>query len=160
VQQHEIIEQFWKSLKSDRTVMLGYDDPGGGESQPMTALLEDNTGGPIWIFTSTDTVLAQKLAPGKPALMHFSSKDHQIFACITGSLHPHNERAMIDRLWSPFVAAWYEGGKNDPKLLLMRFDAVHARIWENETSLLAGLKLLLGSDPKQDFKDKIVDAEL
>mgnify|MGYP006140606399 CR=1 FL=1 len=45
---------------------------------------------------------------------------------------------MIDRLWNPFVAAWYQEGKDDPKLALLRLDAERAEIWENGSSLIAG----------------------
>ena len=67
---------------------------------------------------------------------------------------------MIDRLWNRFVAVWYEGGKDDPKLVLLRFDAEHAEIWLNESSVFTGIKLLLGSDPKKDYKDKVATVSL
>ena len=67
---------------------------------------------------------------------------------------------MIDRLWNRFVAAWYAGGKADPKLCLLRFDPERGQIWLNENSLLAGVKLLLGRDPKQDYKDKVANVRL
>ena len=60
---------------------------------------------------------------------------------------------MIDRLWNPQVAAWYEDGKDDPKMRLLRFDAERAEIWLDGSSLVAGIKSLLGADPKQDYKD-------
>ena len=66
-----------------------------------------------------------------------------------------NDPEMIDRLWNRFVAAWYEGGKTDPKLVLLRFDPQEAEIWENASSLVAGLRLLLGADPKEDYEDKV-----
>jgi len=31
-----------------------------------------------------------------------------------------SDRATIDRLWDRFGAAWFEGGKDDPKLALTR----------------------------------------
>jgi general stress protein 26 len=67
---------------------------------------------------------------------------------------------MIDKLWNPFVAAWYEGGKDDPKLQLLRFEPEHAQIWLNENSLFAGLKVLLGRDPKSDYDDKTAEVRL
>ena len=69
-------------------------------------------------------------------------------------LRRDQDRANIDRLWNPFVAAWFEGGKTDPKLLLLRFDPREAQIWLNENSLFAGVKLLLGTDPKDDYAGK------
>ena len=67
---------------------------------------------------------------------------------------------IIDRLWNPFVAAWYEGGKDDPKLALLRFDTEGAEIWLNENSLLAGVKMLFGVDPKKDYQDKVANVDL
>lgn len=63
-------------------------------------------------------------------------------------------------MWNRYVAAWLEGGKNDPKLALLRLDAGHAEIWLDESSLLAGIKLLLGADPKEEYKDKVAEVGL
>ena len=71
-----------------------------------------------------------------------------------------NDRAVIDRLWNSFIAAWFKDGKSDPKLALLRFDAERAEIWENEFSLVAGIKLLIGIDPKKDYKDKVAEVRL
>ena len=67
---------------------------------------------------------------------------------------------MIERLWNPFVAAWYEGGKDDPKLVLLRLDAERAEIWLDGSRLVAGVKMLLGVDPKKDYKDKVAEVRL
>ena len=58
------------------------------------------------------------------------------------------------------IAAWYEGGKDDPKLQLIRFEPHQAQLWLNEHSLLQGVKLLLGRDPKQDYAGKTAQVEL
>jgi hypothetical protein len=49
-----------------------------------------------------------------------------------------------------FVAAWFEGGKDDER----------AEIWVDASSLVAGIKLLLGADPKKDYKDKVAEVAL
>ena len=69
------------------------------------------------------------------------------------------DRQVIDRLWNPFIAAWYDG-KDDPKLVLLRFDAEHAEVWLNESNLVAGVKMLFGADPKKDYRDKVGDVDL
>ncbi|RZA37327.1 MAG: general stress protein [Lysobacteraceae bacterium] len=154
----ELEQKFWKALKSDRTLMLGLDGVEDGHSRPMTAQAEDDRG-PIWFFTSTDNAMVKKLGQGHRAIAAFSSKDHELFASIKGNLTLDTDRAVVDRLWNPFVAAWYEG-KDDPKLALLRLDAEHAEIWLNASSLVAGVKMLLGVDPKKDYKDKVADVDL
>lgn len=156
----DIEEKFWKALKSDMTVMLGLVGRDDGRAQPMTAQLEDEGRGPIWFFSAKDVDLVQAVAERAPALLHFASKGHELFASVTGQLVPDNDRGTIDRLWNPFAAAWYEGGKDDPKLQLLRFEPGEAQIWLNENSAFAGVKMLLGIDPKKDSKDKIAEVEL
>ncbi|MES0090054.1 pyridoxamine 5'-phosphate oxidase family protein [Mesorhizobium sp. M0030] len=53
----ELEAKFWKSLKSDMTMMIGLD---GSKAipRPMTAQIEDQNG-PIWFFTATDTELVE-----------------------------------------------------------------------------------------------------
>jgi len=156
----EMKEKFWKAIKSDRTVMLGPDQQ-RAHAQPMTAQLDgDVEHGPIYFFTAKDTDLVRQIGERGAAMLHFASKGHDIFACVSGELIADNDPAKIDRLWSPFVAAWFEGGKSDPKLQLLRFDPEEAQIWLNENSLFAGVKLLLGADPKKDFADKTAEVRL
>jgi general stress protein 26 len=163
----ELKTKFWKALKSDRTAMLGLVDVEDGHAQPMTALLDPDRGekGPIYFFTAKDNGLVQamKLRAMKQshrAMLHFASKGHDLFAAVHGTLVLDDDRATIDRLWNPFIAAWFEGGKDDPKLQLIRLDAESAEIWLNENSLFAGVKMLLGSDPKHDYKDKVAEVSL
>lgn len=156
----ELETGFWKALKSDRTVMLGLEGLEDGHTRPMTALIEGDGGGPIWFFTATDNAVIQKLAGGHRAIVAFAAKDHDLFASVRGSLHRDDDRGVIDRLWSPFIAAWYQGGKDDPKLALLRLDPEEAEIWRNGSNLVAGLKVLLGRDPKRDYQDKVAKVSL
>ena len=155
----DIEKKFWKALHSDRTVMLGLDGLEDGHARPMTAQYEHERG-PIWFFTSTDNALIPLLAQRDRAIAAFSSKGHDVFASIAGRLSVDKDRAVIDRLWNPFVAAWFPGGKDDPKLTLLRLDAEHAQIWIDASSLIAGVKILLGVDPKKEYRDKVADVSL
>ena len=154
----ELEAKLWKALESDRTVMLGIDGEEGGHTRPMTAIVEDGHG-PLWFFAGKPNQLIEHAGNGRRAIAAFAAKNHSLFASISGTLHVDNDRAVIDRLWNPFIAAWFEG-KDDPKLVLLRLDAERAEIWENENNLLAGIKMLLGVDPKQDYSDKQADVDL
>jgi general stress protein 26 len=155
----EIEAKFWKALKSDMTMMLGLDGVEDGHARPMTGQL-DGERSPIWFFTSRDNAIVQNLGKGNRAIATFASKGHDIFATVHGTVSRDDNRATIDRLWNRFVAAWFEGGKDDPKLVLLRLDCERAEIWVDASSLVAGIKLLLGRDPKQEYKDKVAEVSL
>ena len=155
----ELEEKFWKALESDRTVMLGLDGQEDGHARPMTAQAEERRS-PIWFFTAADNALVQQLGEGSGrAIAGFASKGHDLFASIRGSLRVDTDRAVVERLWNPFVAAWYEG-KDDPKLALLRLDPDQGEVWLNENNLLAGVKMLMGIDPKKDYQDKVAKVDL
>jgi general stress protein 26 len=147
----ELEARFWKHLDHDRTLMLGAD---GIAPRPMTAIAEGERA-PLWFFTSSATDLGKALdsSSGVAGVASFTAKDHDLFATLRGTLTADNDRDVIERLWNPFIAAWFEG-KDDPKLRLLRMDAAEAHVWLNENSMLAGAKLLLGVDPKESYKDK------
>ncbi|HWA92824.1 MAG TPA: pyridoxamine 5'-phosphate oxidase family protein [Rhizomicrobium sp.] len=157
--QAELKQKFWRALRSDMTLMLGL--KGGGHAQPMAAQFDENTpGSTLWFFTAKDSDLVRALDTQHAAVAYFASKSHDLFAAIDGALTLDNDRKTIDRLWNPYVEAWFEGGKNDPKLALLRFEPANAQIWLNDHSFLAGVRLLLGRDPKQEYKDKVAEVRL
>lgn len=158
----QLTTKLWKALKSDMTVMLGLAGVDEGHSQPMTAQLGDDAteGGTIWFFTATDTDLVKAMGESHRAVAHFASKGHELFASLHGELVRDNDRATIDRLWNRFVAAWFEGGKDDPRLQLLRFEPEQGQVWLNEHSLVAGVKLLMGRDPKAEYRDKTGEVRL
>ena len=153
----ELEARFWKHLNDDRVVVLGSE---GIAPRPMTAIAE-NDRAPLWFFTAADTDLGKALdrSQSLQATATFAAKGHDLFATLIGRLVLDNDRAVIDRLWNPFIAAWFEG-KDDPKLRLLRMDAPDAHVWLNENSMVAGIKLLLGRDPKESYEDKAGPVDL
>lgn len=147
----QIEARFWKALRSDRVMMLGVDGVEDGFARPMAAQIDEDRS-PVWFFASTDNHIVDAVGEGRRAIATFAAKG-ELYASVRGSLSLSQDRAMIDKLWNPQVAAWYENGKDDPKLRLLRLDAEEAEIWLDGSSLVAGVKSLLGIDPKADHKD-------
>ena len=151
--QREIELKFWKALKAERTVMLGLDGE-GGHLRPMTAMSEGGRG-PIWFFAARDGDLVQRLGAGAGASIAFAYREHDLFATVQGRIAFDENRAAVDHFWNPFVAAWFDGGKDDPRMALLRFDAGHAEIWLNAASVMAGVKFMLGGHPKHGYRDHL-----
>lgn len=153
----EFRKKFWESIRSDMTVMVGTESV---PPRPMTAQF-DGDRNVIYFFTAKDTDLAEAAASAIPATLIYSAKGNDLFATAHGTLQVDQDRAMIDRLWNRFVATWFEQGKDDPKLCLLRFDPTDAEIWKDASSVVAGLKIFLGlGDPKHDYKDDVAKVSL
>lgn len=121
-------------LRGVRTGMLGL-TAGGDGTQPMTHFEEEGPG-LIWFISSTETDLVQSLGMGEDAEYVVISQDHDVHISLRGKLfHLHND-AKLDELWNPVIAAWFEGGREDPRIALLRFEPEVANIWASSVSFL------------------------
>ncbi|KQU76406.1 general stress protein [Aminobacter sp. DSM 101952] len=153
----EFEAKFWKSIRADMTVMVG---TAGVDPRPMAAQF-DGERKTIYFFTAKDTEIAENLTRARKATLVYAARKHDLFATLHGTLRIDNDRKTVDRLWNRFVAAWFEKGKDDPKLCLLRFEPADAQIWLDASSLVAGVKMFLGlGDPKQDYADSVARVSL
>jgi general stress protein 26 len=134
-------------LERVRAGMLGLVGGGGG-FQPMTHFL-DSEPGLIWFISSTDTALVQSLGMGEDAEYVAISEDHNVHVSMRGKLYHLHDAAKLDELWNPMVAAWFEGGRDDPRVALLRFEPEIADIWASSaSSLKVGFEIVRASlDP-------------
>lgn len=156
----EIEAKFWAALKAEPTIMLGLAGARDGHTQPMTAITEQDASGPLWFFTSKDNSIIAALGQAHRAIATYTAKGHDLFATVHGELSVHTDRATIDRLWNPYVEAWFKEGKNDPSIALLRLETESAQIWLNGSSIAAAVKRLFGRDPQQDYQGKVAEVTL
>ena len=156
----ELKQLFWKELGSSPFMMLGLQGVEDSRTRPMTAQVDaadgadKEDGGTIYFFGAKSEALVQGIGQSHRAVATYVSKGHDLFAHVHGTLTPVSDRALVDRLWNPFVASWYKDGKDDPDLQLIRFETERADIWKSESgaTLVAAALRLLGRDPGKDHQ--------
>ncbi|MEO5972389.1 MAG: pyridoxamine 5'-phosphate oxidase family protein [Sphingomicrobium sp.] len=155
-------EKLWEALDDSPFVMLGLQGVDDDFTRPMTAQVDRPDGadkdsaGQIYFFAAHSEDLVKSLAKSSKAIATFAAKDHKLFASIHGKLVLDQDRAVIDRLWNPFIASWYKDGKGDPDLALIRFDADKADVWEaaaGTTLKAAAMKTLFNVDPGKEHQE-------
>lgn len=151
----EIKQRFWKSLSASPFLMVGLEEE-QQHSAPMTAQLDPDADHCFWFYTSK----GNRLATGGPAMAQFAAKGHDLFACVSGTLSEESDPAVIDRYWSKEVEAWYPEGRDDPSLLMLRFDLGTAEIWEADLSVKGLFKLLTGGDIRAEERGSHAEVTL
>ncbi|WP_443026166.1 MULTISPECIES: pyridoxamine 5'-phosphate oxidase family protein [unclassified Sphingomonas] len=151
----EVAERMWKKMASSPFVMIKL-MASEDHAEPMTAQLDPDADSAFWFYTRHDN----RIAPGGPAMAQFVAKDHTIFACIHGTLTQETDPAVIDKYWSNMVEAWFDGGRQDPALRMMRFDLIDAEIWEGDESLAGKFKMLTGMKIKPSEAGRHVETAL
>lgn len=153
----EIRERLFDALDDTRVGMLGIDDS-GQHMQPMTHFL-DRDDSCMHFISATDTDLVRSLADG-PRRAHFTLQDKgELYACIDGTLAQVEDPARLDALWSPAAAMWFDGGKDDPRVALLRMSISEAAVWTIDAGTLAfGIEMARGAlgDHDPEVGDHVV----
>ncbi len=156
---HEALDAFWSALESSPFLMLGLPAQ-VAHSQPMTAQFEGRQG-PIWFYGSRSSRLVEGLTSTNDSMAQYVGEGHKLFACIAGMLTIDNNPAIIDKFWSKSVEAWYEQGKADPDLVMLRFDPSSIEIWQADMTLMGKIKMMFGGTMSaKDLEGKHVETAL
>lgn len=127
----DVAAELFDKLADVRAGMLGV---GGAHThmRPMTHHADPETG-VIHFLTSRQTDLAREVGEGGVA--HYCLVDDKdgYYACLTGTLSPSGDGALVDELWNPVVAAWFKG-RDDPDILLLNMPLREAEIWSSTGS--------------------------
>lgn len=151
----DIRHRFWTELSQSPFLMVGL--KGSHEhTMPMTAQLDPGASHCFWFYTTREN----RLAAGGPAMAQFVGKGHFLFACIDGTLVEETDPAVIDRYWTHDVATWYPGGRQDPNMMMLRFNLGRAEIWRADMSLGGVFKQLFGGDVRDEMRSKHVEVTL
>lgn len=133
-------DEFWKALEKNPVVMLGL-DTSSKHHIPMRAQLDKNGDGQIWFFTGRN----HAISTGGPANAQFTAASHNFYASLRGTLVEETDTDVIDKHWSNPVAAWYEKGREDPNLIMLRLDIATAEFWTADMTLKGMFHMLTGT---------------
>ncbi|WP_219893711.1 pyridoxamine 5'-phosphate oxidase family protein [Aquisediminimonas profunda] len=127
----DLEQRLWNELAPSAFAFVGLlnDD---ASDVPMTVHRDGQDHTSLWIFTTPHC----RLSDEGLAVAHYMNKSQDLFARILGTIRAEHDEALIDRLWSPHIAAWYDGGRDDRDLAVLRLDIDHSEIWNAATSPL------------------------
>ncbi len=128
------LQQLWDVMEHVHAGMLGVQGS-DHHMQPMAPYVEKESNS-VWFYTKSDSTLVETVHAGSRAHFCVISKDHDYHACLSGAIDEVKSRDHIEKFWSPMVAAWYEGGKDDPFLTMLQLKVDDAAIWASTGSTL------------------------
>jgi general stress protein 26 len=122
--------RFWSRLSKSRTGMLMVQD----RHLPMSHYA-DQDNSTIWFLSAKDTPMAEAAAKGEITSYIVSNDEAGIYADIKGALTIQDNPEKIDELWGPIAASWYDEGRDDPDIRLLKFDITRAEAWTTDGTL-------------------------
>jgi general stress protein 26 len=124
-------EQHFKELlhKFDTAMLVTHISQGGPlHARPM-AVAEASDDGSIWFISRANAPKIDEISHDRDIVAVFAQPRQ--YLSVSGRAELHDDRARIQKLWKESFDVWFEGGKNDPNILLIKLVPSEAEYWDN-----------------------------
>jgi general stress protein 26 len=139
-------------LDDAREGMLGIDGS-GQHFQPMTHNV-DREKEALYFITFRQADILKAIGSGAHAHFTVVGKNGDFHTCIRGHIAEVKDEAKLDELWNPINAAWFDEGRKDPDVVLLKMDLIDAALWASTSSTVwFGLQILKANLSKEAKPD-------
>ncbi len=124
--------QLWERLEQQRAGMLGVAGD-AGHMQPMSHFVDEDLK-TLYFVIARDAGLLRDIGQGAMAEYVVVGKEEDYHASLRGPIRQSGDRAKLDEIWNSLVSAWFEGGPEDPNVVLLEMPLRDAAIWASTDS--------------------------
>jgi general stress protein 26 len=154
---HDAVERIKDVVKKTQTCFFctALSTGDSNASRPMSVRKVDDEGS-LWFLSANDSHKNQELARDPSVTLYFQGSEHSDFLQLSGSATINTDRAKIDELWEPVIKTWFTGGKDDPRITVIKVEPTTGYYWDNKHgNAVAGLKMLVGAAIGKTLDDSI-----
>ncbi len=128
---------------------------------PMSRQEVDEEGN-IWYLFSAESNTHQNLLDNPKLSLQLSHVGDYNFLSVNGIGEISSDKDRIEKYWNKFMEAWFEKGKEDPSIRVLKVIPKEAKYWDNKTnklvtvfkvavSAISGQSLDIGREGKLNF---------
>ena len=99
--------------------------------RPMSVLQVDESGN-LWFMSQIDSNKNAEIKADPFTHLFFQENKNSGFLNIYGISEIVTDQAKIDELWNPFLKVWFQGGKDDPKISLIKVEPTNVYYWDTK----------------------------
>lgn len=111
---------------------------------PMSRQEVDEQGN-IWYLLSSESETYHNLEKNKNLSILFSDTSNFNFLSLNGQAEISQDQARIDKYWNKMIEVWFEKGKEDPRIRVLKVVPSEAHYWDNKTNKLVTMFKVLSS---------------
>jgi general stress protein 26 len=132
------------------------------QTRPMTTQEVDDEGN-FWFFSPKDSHKNYEVRSDARVQLLFANTSASEFLTVYGTATVVEDRNKIAALWSPMAKPWFQQGKDDPNLSLLKVTPENAYYWEPKhnkmitlfkmaTSAVTGKSMDIGDQGKLEVR--------
>jgi len=124
----DLSQDFWDRADDITAGMLSAD---GAAPRPMAHQVRSDERA-FYFITAKGTDIADAAQNGSAAQHIIACAHGQLYAAINGTLHVETSRDKLNDIWSPIAAVWFDDGREDEDICLVRFTPKDADVWTTD----------------------------
>ena len=124
------LETIRSIIDAAKVAVLTTTSPSGELHSRPLAVLDDVFEGSIWFFTQDPSPKSEDIAANPEVNVAYAVGKG--YLSIAGTATIEHNPTRIDQLWNPMAEAWFENGRDDPSVALLRVDARSAEYWSSD----------------------------
>ena len=113
-------------------------------TRPMSTQGVDKDG-TIWFFSDRNSHKDGEIRADNRVQLIYANTSQQHYLSLFGSAEELRDQAKIDELWTPIVKTWWQGGKDDPSLMLIKFIPQDGYYWDTKHGKMFAFAKMLAS---------------
>jgi len=110
----------------------------GATTRPMSAAHVCDQGN-IWFFNPKDSEKNKEIEQDSTVQLFFAHPAKGSYMVVNGDASITTNRAKIEELWTPAVEIWFEKGKDDPNISLIKVTPSSAYFWDTDGNRMINL---------------------
>jgi general stress protein 26 len=124
-------------------------------TRPMSAQQVDDDG-TLWFLSANDSDKNAEIKNDPSVQLLFQGSAHAGFLTVYGHAEISEDKRKIDELWEPIAKTWFTGGKDDPRISVIKVTPTQGYYWDNKHgSAVAFIKMVAGAVIGKTLDDSI-----
>jgi general stress protein 26 len=116
----------------------------GATTRPMSVAHVCDQGN-IWFFNQKDSEKNKEIEQNPTVQLFFAHPGKGSYMVVNGEASITLDRNKIEELWTPAVEIWFEKGKNDPNISLIKVNPSSAYFWDTDGNRMINLLKMAAS---------------
>ena len=128
-------------------------------SRPMALQGVDDQGA-LYFFSAASSNKNKELAANPAVQLFFCKEGPSEYLSLYGTATVSRDQQKIDEYWNPFVKVWFQGGKDDPDLTVIRVQPQQTQYWDTKNNRMVALLKMAASMVTGKTMDDAVEGNL
>lgn len=113
--------------------------------RPMNTMQVDNDGN-FWFLSNKTSNKNEEIKENSLVQLLYSDEGSAVFMSVYGHATELYDKQKIEELWNPLIKTWFEEGKDDPNLTVIKVQPVEGYYWDTQHhKMVAFLKMVAAS---------------